>query len=246
MSRKRYAFGYLFVLLALSCSCPQGGSRFGKLTPASPLFVDLLGNTDFPLEVCSLSRTDSTVTARYRFFSEDCLCSAGPVLFFDRSGGWEVTVNGTPMGRSVAVSGVVQEGENVIELRGSGDVPPLSLVGEFNVIRAGDGQGWIVRSAKVPAPGRLAPQGLSFYSGEVCYRRDYELTGDAEKHILRIPAWKGTSCVVQVNGVKVADVTRTRFKMDVGPYLNPGTNMLEIYITGTDGDFGLLKDFSLE
>ena len=236
-------FGYyIVVLLALSCSCQPGRSRFGVLEPLSGFYVECLDNNCFPLEACSIDREGDTVVVRYNFRSEDCLCSSGAKLLTDCSEGWKVSMNGMPMYGLSAISGVVQEGENTVELRGSGEAPSVSLVGAFDVLSSEEGL--YLRSAKSPGFGSFSSQGLLLYDGQVSYRRQYEVAGKVGKRILRVGKWSGSRCEVYVNYDKVADVTSQHCKLDIGPYLTPGPNDVEVRISGPDP--GLLKAFTLK
>ena len=207
--------------------------------------VERLADNTFPLTVCNITKDSAELTARYQFVSHNCLCTSFPRLLCQGS----VTMNGTPLTdpyqNSYLIGGIVQEGENVIEVRTSGDLSPVSLSGEFGVWADEEG-GWYVDKARPLEAGLLASQGLPFYSGEVSYRRQYEVPEKVGPRILRIPSWKGEACSVWVNYQKVADVTTGRFKMDIGPYLEAGTNDIEVRISGASGTFGLLKDFTLE
>jgi len=142
------------------------------------------------------------------------------------------------------IGGIVREGENIIEVRGTEGNAPVYLSGEFGVWPTEDG-GWAVSKAQALGLGLLSEQGFPFYSGTVVYGCQYEVPAMAGKRVLRVPCWKGTSCEVLVNGNRVATFTKRSFKMDIGPYLTPGPNDLELCISGSDGAFGLLKAFTL-
>ena len=257
MPRKIKYIIFIFLLLTLSCSRLTDGSRFGKIEPLSGLMIERLDNNRFPLESHDITIESGVTTARYTFLSLDCLCNSSALLVCRDAALWTVTVNGKEMMPSKSlhilddgdgcyvISGLVEDGENVIELRGSGKVSPIFITGEFDLSPVDDG-GWCVVPAKAPELGILASQGMSFYSGEVSYRQEYEVPEKIGKRILRIPDWKGTSGVVWVNGEKVAELAKKSFKKDIGPFLKPGLNEVDVCITGVDGDFGLLKDFTLE
>ena len=246
MSRK---IGYaLVLLLTLSYSCSQNGKRMGEIRSVSDLCAERLDNNCLPLDPWFLTRDSSGVTASYRFLSQDCLCTSDPVLLCQDAGSFTVSMNEMPLipnDDCFMIAGVTHEGENVIELHGRQDIGSVSLSGEFGVWADEEG-GWYVDKARPLETGLLASQGLPFYSGEVSYRRQYEVPEKVGRRILRIPSWKGEACSVWVNYQKVADVTPGRFKMDIGPYLEAGTNDIEVRISGASGTFGLLKAFTLE
>ena len=206
--------------------------------------VERMGDNSFPLPVCNISRDSTGVTALYQFYSSDCLCTSYPRLICQGT----ATLNGTALEQihgAYMIGGVVREGDNTLEVRGAGETPSATLVGEFGVWAAEDG-GWQVGKARPLELGSLGSQGLPFYTGTVAYRRTVEVPEKVGKHILRIPSWKGEACSVWVNYQKVAVVSPGRFKMDISPYLEAGTNDIEVRISGASGAFGLLKDFTLE
>lgn len=246
MPRLIPGLGVILVLSAISCSCPQGGSRFGDISPEADLHIARSGENCFPLEPCNIGGDGGERTVRYQFTAADCLCTSEPYLYGPDSEAWTVTLNGTALygvnGRYF-IPGMAHEGENVIEMRGCGDIPKMSITGEISVFPAEDG-GWRISGARPLELGSLSAQGLPFYNGEVSYSRTYEVPEKVGRRILRIPAWKGSACELWVNGEKLADVSTSPFKMDIGPHLNPGTDYVEIRIAGS-GDFGLMKDFTL-
>ena len=198
----------------------------------------------FPLERKSLSRDSAEVISRYAFVSRDCLCTSGPRLFCQGT----PSMNGMPLPDpwqgGYMIGGIVREGENIIEVRGAEGNAPVYLSGEFGVWLTEEG--WVVDKAQALDLGLLSEQGFPFYSGTVVYRQSYDVPSGGGKHILRVPKWEGTSCEVLVNGVSVAAYARHSFKLDIGPYLTPGPNDLELCISGSDGAFGLLKAFTLK
>ena len=236
------------IILAILCSCRQGGSQFGKIETASPISVQRFDENSFPLDICARRDSSEAVnTVRYSFHSEDCLCTSYPLLLCDNPQNWTVTVNGeTPVliGENYIIAGLVHVGNNVIEISGSGDTSTFCISGEFDVMNS-DSAGWYLDSAKILELGSLASQGLPFYSGTVSYLRSYDVPEKVGRRIFRLSEWKGTSCELWVNFVKVADITSRTFKKNIGPFLEHGRNELELRITG-QGDFGLLKEYTVE
>ena len=192
----------------------------------------------------SLSRDSAEVISRYAFVSRDCLCTSEPMLYCQGT----PTMNGMPLPDpwrgGYLIGGIVREGENVIEVRSAAEDAPVYLSGDFAVWPMEEGR-WEVGKGMALDLGLLSRQGCPFYSGTVVYGCHYEVPSAVGKRILRVPKWKGTSCEVRVNGNQVATFTKRSFKLDVGPYLTPGPNELELCISGSDGAFGLLKAFTL-
>ena len=247
MPRRAPGLGTILVLFAISCSCPQGGSRSGGITQEAELQIERIGDNCLPLEPCNIGGEDGDLTVRYLFTAADCLCTSEPFFIGPDPEVWTVTLNGAELpganGRYF-ISGTAHEGENVIEMRGSGDIPQVYIKGEIGVFPTEEG-GWRVSGARPLELGPLSAQGLPFYEGAVSYSRMYEVPERVGRRILRIPSWKGETCELRVNGEKVTDVPTSPFKMNIGPYLSPGTNGVEILIAD-HGDFGLIKDFTLK
>ena len=252
MLRKAIGYGLTAVLLALLCSCSQGGSRYGKAEPLDGLYVERLSDNCLPLEPCGVSRNGENLTIRYEFTAGDCLCTALPRLVCSDPELWEITVNGHKampvkglhlMGGQEGcyeLAGLVREGLNVICLTGNGTDASLSVRGDFDGDPSDSG-GWVLSAAGVPGPGPLASQGLPFYTGQMAYRRSYELPSRVGRRILSVPGWEGSACEVWINYDKVADIDTKDFRMNVGRYLDPGQNDIQIRVSGW-----LLNDFTLE
>ncbi len=229
---------------AVLCSCSLGRSRYGSVVPVSETAIFLMESNTLPLEPFSLTRDSSGVKARYRFISHNCLCTSDARLLCQGT----ATLNGTALllaGGTFPVSGLVREGENVIEVCGTEEMGPVSLVGEFGVWASAQGE-WFTDQACAPELGLLSRQGYPFYAGEVTYQRLFEVPEKVGKRILRIPSWKGTSCSVWVNDRMVADVKAHHVKMNVGPYLKPGENEVTVVLSGSSGEIGFMKEPTIE
>jgi hypothetical protein len=229
MLRKGLGFILLFTI---SCSCQQGGSRFGEIKPLSQLCVERLESNRFPLDVSDIKKDSGGVTLRYQFMSESCLCTSSPVL--ECGDNWTLTVNGKlaeHLGGSFSLGGLVHEGENVIELCGNGEIEPVSICGDFDVL-PWDRGGWYLTSAKVLGLGSVAEQGLPFYAGELSYARQFEVPEKVGRRILRVTRWDGPVCEIWVNGDKAVSSTRKTIRKNIGPYLKPGPNDIEVRCRG--------------
>lgn len=224
-----------FLFLALACSGPQGGD----------LAVERMGNNSFPLEVCGLTRDGSRVQVRYLFQSKSCLCSNPPFFVGPDPGIWTVSLNGAVLssfnGR-YDLSGMVHEGENVLELCGEGEVAPAFLEGEFSVHPAEDG-GWVLGDEQGLRLGSVQEQGLPFYHGAVSYSRSFELPDKVGKRFLRLGKWEGTACEVWVNGQKAGTLQKKEQKMRVDSFLSPGENIVQLVLEGAGG---MDEDFTIK
>ena len=257
MPRNLIGYGYIILLFTLSCSCHSGGSRFGEIKPVSEICVESYDINRFPLEISEMDSDPDEVTIRYRFVSQNCLCNSNPIFVCERPANWIVKMNGEeilPSKRQhmldeadgcYVIAGMVLDGENTIELQGNGETSRACIVGDFNVMPS-DGNGWYIAPSKTLKVAPLSGQGLPFYSGEVSYSRKFEVPEKIGRRILRITEWEGESCVVWVNGAKVANFAGKTLKKNIGPFLKPGENDIEIVITVSEGNEGLLREFTIE
>lgn len=254
----------LFVLtFVMSCSCQQGRGTVDSVCPSSGLTIECQGRNCLPLESCDITDCPGGRLVRYKVFSQDCLCHYDPILVCTEPDVWNVTVNGIPVtpdrsrhllsGNDVcfAIADIVRDGENTVELCGNGEAVPVYVLGDFGVFPS-DGSGWCITPPVPLELGSLASQGFPFYSGEVAYVREFEVPDKVGRRILRIDGWAGSGCEVLVNGYKVADAHFKTFRKNIGPFLSPGQNYVEVRISGpaggksAPGDFGMYEEFTIE
>ena len=74
---------------------------------------------------------------------------------------------------------------------------------------------------------------MPFYSWDVAYRRSYEVSGEVGDRVLRLGRWKGTVCEVWVNGEKAGAIFTKPYELNIGPWLKPGRNEVEVYCIGS-------------
>lgn len=256
----------MLVSLALACSCLSCGSVVGGVKPASELCIVRLDSNILPLKM-AVNATDSNgFTARFEVQSTDCFCNSTPFLVCSRFGGFSVSVNGKlvhPMASihilngedcCYNVSGILREGLNEMEISGSGEVPQVFISGDFSVDTS-DGDVWTPAPSRTLELGSLVWQGMPFYPGQVAYVRKFEVPENVGRRVMCIPDWSGSSCEIWINDKKVADVVGKPYRKNVGPYLAPGQNSVEVRISGqplsgsegpAPSDLGLLEDFTIE
>ena len=246
-------------LLMLSMSCCMGHPA--PLMPVSDLVIERLNNNYLPLDSCEVTTDGNTI--RYRFIAKDCMCSSGALIICTDCGFGDVTVNGREV---KAVKGLhqlgpgdgcyflddrLQSGENVVELQrspmsGDAEVPAMYVAGDFSVEQASGGM-WNLQPAKVLDLGSWGGQGLPFYTWEVSYSRSYVFPEKAGKRILRLGEWKGSACEVYVNWEKAGVISKKPYIMNIGPFLKPGQNEIEVRCIGNgDSDCGLYEEFTIE
>lgn len=232
--------------LYVSDACTELYKHFGWLNP----WERQVQYKDNIVALDTFSTGD--ITVRYRFFAQDCLCSASPVLICEKPGLWEVSINGKPL---KAMAGVhildakdgcydladkVRDGENIIELHRDrmsvfAEISFAFIGGEFGVVPA-SGTGWRIVPSKTPGLGSWVEQGLPFYNGAVAYRRSFDVPENVGDRILRLGAWKGTVCEVWVNGEKAGIIFSKPYEMNIGRWLKPGKNEVEVCCIGSNSN----------
>ncbi len=257
MPHKVTGLGIFILILAISGSCSQGGSRFGEIKPVSDICVERLDNNWFPLDATAVCDTSSEgeVTVRYKFYSKGCLCTSYPILVIVNPESWDVAVNGgMPMlmervhllddgDACFELGGRVLDGENIITLRSSdasAGMPSASIAGEFDVLPDVETK-WQLIPAKVLGLGSWASQGMPFYHSDIAYSRTFEVPARVGKRTLRLGEWKGSLCEVLVNGEKAGDIPAGHHKLKIGTFLNPGLNEIELHVWGD----GLYEEFTI-
>ena len=232
--------------LYVSDACTELYKHFGWLNP----WERQVQYKDNIVALDTFSTGD--ITVRYRFFAQDCLCSASPVLICEKPGLWEVSINGEPLKVMKGVhvldakdgcydlADKVRDGENIIELHRDrmsvfAEISFAFIGGEFGVVPA-SGTGWRIVPSKSPGLGSWVEQGLPFYNGAVAYRRSFDVPENVGDRILRIGAWKGTVCEVWVNGEKAGIIFTRPYEMNIGPWLKPGKNEVEVHCIGSNSN----------
>jgi len=79
--------------------------------------------------------------------------------------------------------------------------------------------------------------GLTYYSGEAVYEKDFELSQELTSRSVQLDLGKvGVTAEVWLNDQKVGTRLWEPFRFDVTDYLRPGTNRLKIAVTNSDSN----------
>jgi hypothetical protein len=159
-----------------------------------------------------------------------------------------VTLNGNPVPRpagwlidedlqTASVEKLVQEGENVLEVRfryGTDlELENMALAGIFGVgpIRSDEALNsnnvQLVALPETLTSGSWAENGLPFYTGRLTYH--YEWTDDGTPCVLDLSRAKMLGCVVTHNGTRMARLCRP-YKFDLTDTIKAGRNELQIQL----------------
>ena len=225
----------------------------------SELIVERMDNNRLPLNECHLTEDDSTLA--YTFFAKDCMCSSGVLIISDQPQGWTVSVNDSlvqphervhltgPQDGCYFLEDRLKSGENTVVFRRtdpSAVAPVATVAGDFSVDPFAEG-GWCLMPSRLLGPGSWAQQGMPFYTREVSYSRSFAVPDKIGRRILKLGKWSGKECEVWIDGQKAGVLTPKKEKLNVGHFLTPGENIVEVLCFGSgEGDCGLLEEYTIE
>ena len=141
-------------IIALTCSCRQGRGRSGEVEPLSEMQEEHFESKVVTLELCGVTSDSAGFIASYEFLSDNCLCSSEPELVLSDAGKHEIRLNGNQVERVSGhyfIGGLVNSGNNVVEVRWEGMPGEVALSGIFDVVASEEG-GWYVTHARVADP----------------------------------------------------------------------------------------------
>ena len=82
--------------------------------------------------------------------------------------------------------------------------------------------------------GNLGEKGLTYYSGNMGYETEIELTPEAGKrYLLEIKDWQGVGMLITCNGGEEIFLSWAPYKADLTPYLKDGKNTIRITLLGS-------------
>lgn len=84
------------------------------------------------------------------------------------------------------------------------------------------------------AAGNLVEKGLAYYSGNMSYETEVELTPESGKrYLLEMAAWQGVGMLVSCNGSDEMFLSWAPYKADLTPYLKSGKNTVKVTVLGS-------------
>ena len=104
------------------------------------------------------------------------------------------------------------------------------ITGDFAVVP--DKVGWKISAPQELALGSWKDQGLPFYSWDVGYARQYDLSAGV-KTFLCLEDWYGTVAQVWVNGAKAGILLSKPYELDITDHVINGVNEIEVRCTGS-------------
>jgi hypothetical protein len=131
----------------------------------------------------------------------------------------------------------IKTGENIITvncmpMKIDAEIEPVYLVGDFSVKPAD--KGWTIEApVKSFTTGSWKEQGQPFYSWDMSYQKEFEISKKSAYYEVGLGKWKGTVAELYVNGKRAGTFALPTDKIDVTRFVNTGTNNIEVKITGS-------------
>jgi alpha-L-rhamnosidase len=112
------------------------------------------------------------------------------------------------------------------------EIEPIYILGNFS-LSSGD-KGWNILHPSPLKIGSWKEQGMPMYSREVNYTKKISIHKQAGKeYIVQLGKWEGTVCAIAVNNVYRGTVAYPPYQADISPWLNNGSNTIEIKVIGS-------------
>ncbi len=192
--------------------------------------------------------SNGDVKVRYHFTMGADVATDGMKMLVEQPDVWNVCVNGInvrPDGKDRLLDGrmgvytignLAKAGENVVELSLSpmninAEIAPVHILGDFDLESAG--AGWTVVKATATKNGSWKSQGLPFYSWDMSYSKNYDITDVDSGYVLDAGKWNGTVAEVFVNGRKAGVIGWEPNELDITPFIREGRNRVEMRVVGS-------------
>lgn len=193
--------------------------------------------------------SNSGFTASYLFTIDGQFDYQAIKAVVERPELWTVSVNGHKveanpgewwLDHSFGVFSIgrwIKAGENVISvncmpMKINAEIEPVYLLGDFLVVPAD--KGWAINAPKNSFTlGSWKEQGQPFYSWDMTYQKEFEITKKSSYYEIGLGNWKGTVAELFVNGKSAGTIALPTDKVDVTEFVTEGKNNIEVKITGS-------------
>jgi hypothetical protein len=189
----------------------------------------------------------SGVEATYRFTVKDRVPARLSVVV-ERPDLYTITCNGRPVAAAkgqwwldrafgrIDITTAARVGENDVVLKASPftmqhELESAYLLGDFAVDPAASG--FVVSAERPIALGAWNTQGHAFYSQGVAYTERFAVAKPSGMYRVRLGRWLGSVATVTVNGTPAGEIFSSPWALDVTKLVRPGTNDIEVTVTGT-------------
>ncbi len=202
--------------------------------------TNILDKDDFP--------EDSGFRISFPFFIEKGTVTSDLKIVIERPGLWTVTINGHPVSpnsdefwldkefRIYDIGNWVKSGENRITLHAvkmtiHTELEPIYLLGDFSLTALE--AGWSLGPSMNLKMSSWNQQGMPFYSHEVKYSQDYQITKMDSRYILHLPEWNGVVARVNVNGIDAGIIGWQPDELDISDFVSVGENEISVSVFGS-------------
>lgn len=138
--------------------------------------------------------------------------------------------------KRIAIGPYVKPGENVVELSAEHptvftELAAIYVLGNFDVVNRDDR--WVIAPEKHDNTLRdWQALGAPFYPWEMRYTEFYDVRNPEKRHIVKADDWNGSLVQVWINDRKAGVIFAEPYALDVTPYLQKGTNRVELRVVG--------------
>jgi hypothetical protein len=193
--------------------------------------------------------SDSGFEASYRFRIKERLPEKLWIVI-ERSDLYDITCNGTTIavgegawwldksfGR-IDIAKFARFGENAVKIKASPltvyhELEPAYVLGAFKVEPANSGFDIIGEPESNLNPGSWKDQGNWFYADGVSYGQTFDISQPVGSYVVELQEWHGSVAEIKVNGQSAGYVGYRPFLRDISNLIRPGTNVVEVIVTGT-------------
>ncbi|MDY3069400.1 MAG: glycosyl hydrolase [Parabacteroides sp.] len=188
-------------------------------------------------------------TVKYNFRINDKFDYSDIKLVAERPEYFTVSINGEKLSanpgewwldRSFGVYSVgnkLKQGVNTVEMSVSpmsifAEIEPVYIIGDFSVVP--EDKGWSISSpVEKLTLGSWKSQKQPFYSWDVSYSKDYNISNPEKHYAVKLNSWNGTVAEVYVNGEKAGIIASDPYMLDVTSYIKAGKNNIEVRVIGS-------------
>ena len=191
----------------------------------------------------------SGFVATYRFTIDDQFDWSGFKLVVERPELWTVAINGNAvdpvsdtwwLDQSFGVFHIgkwVEKGENKVTvtckpMKIHAEIEPVYILGNFSLAPAA--KGWTIQAPREKVEtGSWKEQGLPFYSWDMTYHRNFDISSKSDYYEVGLGDWLGTVAEVSVNGQHAGTIALPADRIPVTGMIREGDNRIEVKITGS-------------
>lgn len=193
--------------------------------------------------------TTGNIEVGYQFIVVDNFDTEKFKLVVEQPNLWTVKINGEivhpnknefwlePRFGVFEIGKFVDTGVNNVELSMEkmsiyAEIAPVYILGDFYLQPAS--RGWVIKEpiSKLEL-GSWRDQGNPFYSWDISYSKNYNISDSNASYTLKLNEWNGTVSEVYVNDRKVGIVAYKPYTFDLTSHLKKGNNKVEIRVIGS-------------